>query len=708
MHNCPLNRINDNRRCAKPILGPCRNRLLAGCLFALLFSQNLLAALPDIRFKADRVEFQGSVVHSVKGILSQNGHLEINAEGLVLEGREEELMALELSCPQWKSGDYDFCLDGQWSTELRGLHSDDSFHSISGLISSASLADKAFKLSVGLSMDGLEAALVIDSGAGRTGAEITWADEGLDSLMGLRMMPAELQWLSRGSSTGRLWINVPPEGEPDFHYELELNDLSFDSPDGRFAAESLRIESEGSINPGPQARARVSGRISSGELLLDDFYRDFADAALVFEAQPSLKNSVLEVASINVTDNSSLHVEAHASFDLNATENALTFRISRLDLSFPGAYKRYIESLAAVLTLDGLGLTGNISWGGDWVDGAFESGELVLNDITIVDLSRGRFAVTGLDARLRPGDYDFPSRLAWRGLLLGPVNLGAGAAVLDSEPGRVALEESLELEVLGGRLTFHELGIELPGSLASVEQDLDFELRANLQNLDMKQLTAALDWPEFSGDISGEIPGVSLADGVLSVEGEITVEVFDGRISVGDLSIERPFGVLPSLAANVDVHDLSLEKLTQTFSFGQISGRLDGYIHDLRMLDWKPVAFDAWLGTPERQGKSNDISRMAVNRLTTLGGGSATTALTGPIMRVFNNFSYRRLGLGCHLQNNVCEMRGISEDEVSVLIMEGAGLPKIMIRAFNRSLNWPQLVAGLVAVSGDDSIKVGN
>jgi hypothetical protein len=56
-------------------------------------------------------------------------------------------------------------------------------------------------------------------------------------------------------------------------------------------------------------------------------------------------------------------------------------------------------------------------------------------------------------------------------------------------------------------------------------------------------------WGEFRGGrISGEIPGVSLDDGVLAVDGQIRFEVFDGLISFGNLGIERPFGVLPSLA----------------------------------------------------------------------------------------------------------------------------------------------------------------
>jgi hypothetical protein len=191
------------------------------------------------------------------------------------------------------------------------------------------------------------------------------------------------------------------------------------------------------------------------------------------------------------------------------------------------------------------------------------------------------------------------------------------------------------------------------------------------------------------------------------VDGEIRVDVFGGRVALQNLSLERAFGVLPGLAADMEIVDLDLEQLTQTFSFGRIAGRLDGYVRDLRMLDWKPVAFDAWLGTPERQGGSNDISRQAVNRLTTLGGGSATTALTGPLMRMFSNFSYRRLGLGCRLQNNICHLSGLSEDDASVLLLEGAGVPKITIRAYNRNIDWPQMVSNLVAVSGDAEVRIG-
>jgi hypothetical protein len=120
------------------------------------------------------------------------------------------------------------------------------------------------------------------------------------------------------------------------------------------------------------------------------------------------------------------------------------------------------------------------------------------------------------------------------------------------------------------------------------------------------------------------------------------------------------------------------------------------------------VAFDAWFGTPDSEKGSNEISRRAVNQLTTIGGGSPTAALTGPVLKLFSHFFYRRLGLGCRLQNYVCEVRGLDDDDASVLIMEGAGVPKIMIRVFNRSMDWPTLLAGLNAAAQGEEIRIGD
>lgn len=539
-------------------------------------------------------------------------------------------------------------------------------------------------------------------------ARLTVNNQPLVSLAAIEEVPREIQWLSRGQFDLALAYSADKGNEPALTYRIGLRDLAFDSPQGRFAAEGLDAELSGKLQSETITRISVSGALQRGEVLIDSFYRDFSDASLDFSFEPAWLDSGIQLEAIRLTDHGALLFEGRAEIPVDSEIEDWLVEIQRLELAFPLAYQRYLEPVAAAWTLDGLAVTGRVNWSGDWNGGEFRSGDLEVTDLSVVDTERNRFAITGLESRLRPGDHSFDSRLTWRGLLFGRFNLGQGEIALDSEPGIVALSKPLVLDVMGGRLQFHELGFSLPGRQEGQAEEAGVVLQASLEELDMALLTSAMDWPAFSGKLSGEIPAVRLQDGVLEMDGQIQVNVFDGQVFMQDLRVERPFGVLPSLAANIELTNLDLEQLTRTFSFGQISGRLDGYVRELRMLDWRPVAFDAWLGTPQSQQEKNAISRQAVNHLTTIGGGQATTALTSPLLRMFNRFSYRRLGLGCRLADNTCEIRGIGEDDVSVLLLEGAGIPKITIRAFNRRVDWQQMVANLVAISGEESIRVGN
>lgn len=594
------------------------------------------------------------------------------------------------------------------SAEFEGLQEAFGRLSVDGVLEYVDSGQEGLQVRSSLQSGGFAAQLELSAGAGNFSASLDFVRQDLAVFTGLEFLPPEFEWLSKGYLDSRLQVRFQSDNAGELQLELGFGELAFDSPDGRFAGEALSIGLDIEADADDWFSPRVTGKVRSGELLVDDFYRDFSDGGLEFSFLAAAGENQWAISDLRVSDHHSLELEGRATVQLLESAELTGIEVSRLELNFPGAYSRYIEPVLAPWTLNGLQLTGQVNWSGVWAEGDFQSGDLLIKDLSVVDIERNRFALTGLDARMRPGDHGFDSMLAWRGLLVGKINLGQGEAALDSEPGAFAITQPVRLDVLGGSLNLQELNVQLPGAGAGAEGEPDIRLRLDLENLDMEQVTQALGWPVFSGRISGQIPGVRLDDGVLDVEGNILVSVFDGLISLDQLRIERPFGVLPSLAANVEAENLDLQLLTSTFSFGQISGRIDGYVRDLRMLDWKPVAFDAWLGTPERQKDTKGISRQAVNHLTTLGGGSATTALTSPLMKLFNNFSYKRLGFGCRMQNNICQVRGVSEDDVSVLIMEGAGVPKITIRAYNRSVDWPQLLAHLAAASEGEGIRVGD
>ncbi len=517
-------------------------------------------------------------------------------------------------------------------------------------------------------------------------------------------LPEQAAWIKTGEVDACIRYRQPDAGPVEVDYDFALTGLSFDSPDGRFAAEGLSLDLYGEIRFDETLSVSLEGAMTGGEMLLDNFYTNFGQGALEFRLVPEFRDNRVSGAKIHLRDEAALRLDAQLSLPQGRDWEVT---VSSLDLYFPGAYHRYFEPLAAAWTLDGLQVTGAVHWNGKIAPGLIDSGDLEITDLSVVDAGQNRFALTGLAASLRPGDHDFDSQLSWLGLLLGRINLGPGKAQLDAEPGAFALLQPLELDVLGGQLRLDRLKYVMPGSSAVAAGESRFEMEASLAEIDMRKMTEALGWPLFSGRLSGHIPGARLENGILEVDGEIRIDVFKGRVSITELGAERLFGVLPSLSANIEMHDLDLEQLTETFEFGRIIGRVDGHVSELRMLDWRPVAFDAWLGTPERQERSKSISRQAVNHLTSIGGGGATAALSGPLLRMFNNFSYRRLGLGCILQNNICHVRGVSDDGNSVLLLEGAGVPKITVRAWNRSVDWPQMVANLSAIAEGGSVQIG-
>jgi hypothetical protein len=627
----------------------------------------LNAGWPEIEFTADEIEYDGYHLHGASMRLSAAGQLHISVVETV-------------GLPGFPGA---------------GIE-------LSGTIPRLDVASGSFRFEGGMQLEEVEIQLSSERSAEvlRVAAEI----EGLHlaGLARLRALGEVAEWISSGRLDGRFSLENGPDNGYSVDWGLQLSGLSFDSPGGDYAAQGLELGIQGRLVNTDPLRFELEGSLQDGELLIGNFYRDFSDADLAFSSQPAWRKGSIYLEQLKVSDRTALNFEGSVRLPLEQAGQSWTMQVSRLELGFPAAYHRYLESGVAVWALDGLEMTGSVNWSGEWADGEFRSGDLDIVDLSVVDLHRNRFAITGLQGRLRPGDHAFESRLDWQGLLLGRFNLGQGTVFLDSEPETIALAQPLKLEVMGGQLDLAELSLRLPDTGEARDEEPDVRLRARLEDLDLEPLSQALGWPAFSGRASADIPAVRFDNGVLDVDGGIEVRVFDGLITMQDLRVERLFGVLPSLAANIELSGLDLEMLTQTFSFGRISGRLDGYVRDLRMLDWKPVAFDAWLGTPDEQQRKNEISRQAVNRLTTIGGGSATTALTSPLMRLFNRFSYRRLGLGCRLQNNICQVRGIAEDDVSVLLLEGAGVPKVTIRAFNRQVDWPQMVANLQAVSAED------
>ena len=69
-------------------------------------------------------------------------------------------------------------------------------------------------------------------------------------------------------------------------------------------------------------------------------------------------------------------------------------------------------------------------------------------------------------------------------------------------------------------------------------------------------------------------------------------------------------------------------------------------------------------------------------------------------MKLFRNFSYRRLALGCELHGDDCRMTGLADGRPPAegyTIVEGSGLPRLTIVGHQSQVDWPTLVRRLQA-----------
>jgi hypothetical protein len=341
--------------------------------------------------------------------------------------------------------------------------------------------------------------------------------------------------------------------------------------------------------------------------------------------------------------------------------------------------------------------TGRITAGVAMQSGELQSLELVLQDIYLAD-REARFELGGVTGKLAWGRDDVRREqdLAWDSGQVYRVPLGAAAIATESTASRFALRQPAKITVLDGELQIDAIELDYAdGGVRSWFVD------GILTPVSMRDLTRALGWPEFAGKLSGVIPDVRYQDGVLEVGGMLLLRVFDGAVTLANLRLAQPFGVIPRLWVDAGAKNIDLRLLTEAFSFGRIEGRLGGSVDGLYMESWRPVAFDAAFATPLEDRSRHRISQKAVDNISSIGGGGVGGALSRSFLRIFEDFPYTRLGIRCRLANGTCDMGGVEAAPNGYYIVKGRLLPpRLDVIGYADRVNWNSLVAQLVAVTG--------
>lgn len=493
---------------------------------------------------------------------------------------------------------------------------------------------------------------------------------------------------------------------------LAIARLDLANAAGTIATEKLAGELRLAAGFERTGEVTLAGRLHlpAGQAYADPVFLDFGQHALELAWTGRLTADGQRFAAHEFTLAQAGVVQASgaAVFDLAGESPLDSARIQVADLQLAAALPVWVQPFLVSTAFKDLAGEGRIHGTLDFAAGLPSRADLTLESITL-DSANGSFGVEGLSGLLRwfddarrgelggeLEDQAFRSWLDWRSARLWGIEFGAVTLPFASTGRHFRLLEPVVLPVFDGGLAIETLRLRHAGT---GQMYLRFD--ATLRPVSVARIARAFAWPEFNGTLAGRIPNLQLARGEVTLGGNLEAEVFDGSVVVKNLRLRDPLGRFPRLYADIEVERLDLEQVTNTFSFGMITGRLSGRVAGLETFAWMPEAFTASFYTTPGDRTPHRISQRAVTNLSSIGGGSGggvAAALQGGFLRFFESFRYDRLGLNCRLANDVCRMSGVERTGGGYYIVKGAGIPRIDVIGSESRVAWSRLVRQLAAI----------
>ena len=486
-------------------------------------------------------------------------------------------------------------------------------------------------------------------------------------------------------------------------WQVDFNDATFSDNSGEYLGEGLVGHWKGLLaaSTGPW-KGDSQLDLQEGAILTPFVYLGPEENPISISTRLSIDQQRLELAHLNYLHPGFMELDLVGKLSLGEEPALEHLRLQTKSLDIQAVYAAYVQPTQAETLLADLEWSGQAEILLDYTPNGAQRLELHLQDVNVDEVpspdeleeapQRRHFGFYGLNGTRvwTQGRKPEESSLAWEsGHLLEGITLGAAEFDLQLHEKSLRLIHSSGIPVLDGRLEVQvfDLFMEEAGNR--------IEFGGALTPISMEAFSQAMGWMPLSGKLSGGIPGASYRNGVLRVEGAMIASIFNGWIVVRDLRLEDLFGVWPTLSANLELKNLDLEALSSTFSFGKITGKLEGHMNDLYLENWRPVSFDARFATPENDDSRHRISQRAVDKISNLGGSGVSGALSRTLLGFFDEFGYDRLGISCRLENSICEMDGVGPAQQGYYLVKGGGIPRIDIVGFNRRIDWELLISKL-------------
>jgi hypothetical protein len=673
---------------------------ISGTLILLLWSSTA-AAIDQIQLQWRTIESAGWRLNDVNLEVdwSGSGRPEMTLEVALLESGDYQVEKLRLSCAtlqllptesemQCSQGKLSFTSD--W-IDAEAVPTTVNYRIGSGELNIAVSA---------LPLAGGRVNLAFDQGNGawRLKAELSDTLAGgigeLLSTVGLAVPNIDYQ----GAISGDLSCRGDSGGVRNIAWEMRARAFGYSNTEGTQAAEDLVLHSSGSADPGEQGwQLQATLTASQGVLYAEPVYLEFSQASplgLTADLHWDVGKRELLLRSLAFRQPDIVTGNLQAAWLAGADKPLRQLSLEIQQAWLPGLFDTWLQPWLAGSVLEKLETAGRLRGELMLEDGRPQSISMHLDQVSLSE-PNGQFGVRAVDGDLRwdNSGVSKQSSVSWQAANFHRLQLGPAELALEANQNSLRILHPLVVSLLDGELHVDEFELGVEGG------DLRWLLDGMLTPVSMQAFSAALGWPPLSGKLSGMVPRVSYERGELTLGGVLLVRAFDGDITVRNLRIQQPLGLVPRLWADARFEDIDLKTLTRTFSFGRIEGRLQGRIDDLYMEAWQLVAFDAAFQTPPDDRSRQRISQKAVDNISNLGGAGVGGAVSRSFLRFLEDFPYRRLGIRCRLENDICYMDGVAPAENGYYLVEGSLLPpRLDVIGYASEVDWSSLLGRLKAI----------
>jgi hypothetical protein len=500
---------------------------------------------------------------------------------------------------------------------------------------------------------------------------------------------------------------------------VRINQGRFTSADGSRVGENLALSGRFETTAGHDRGAiSMAGKldIEQGEMLWGKFFSDLKSLrpSFQFDCDYVQNSDVIRLRQANLALASVGTVAVKGEIERAPQTPVMRLEINSDDIQSGGAFELMRQTLnRSYPILDRLAVGGRIGFFAK-ATGALDAptfeGELRLRSGAI-GAKANNWQLGGIELLL-PFRVRYPEAPP-DGV---PANLPAGTLAIESArfgaeiiPAvRVALSlrnnslrfhQPVRLPIYGGVL---EISRVFWNDLIAAPQAVSLSLDA--KNLQLLKLSETLGWHRFGGTLSGSIPKIEWSGESLRSQGQIHVDLFGGRVQIGQLEIENPFSAVPSIKLDARFQDIQLEQASKTFAFGSISGILAGTVSDLVLANKQPSQFRADIHSVEKRGFSQRISVESLNKITVLSSGNDAGALYGGIAGFFDNFRYSKLGFRATLRNDKLTLRGVeSRDGQEYLVVGSLIPPTVNIISHTQEIAFSELLRRLERIQESES-----